>query len=771
MDRVTFAAARRGVQDSAMEILRPAVRAGLERYGPGEEWQAGIVRAAARVWNDIQTQEDTNAPPSSRFKTALVDSLDQTTRPSSPPDDAQVDRITQWLAAWTVNASTLASVEFLSEGDQTVEWVTMEDDAVRPMHAAVDGQVTLAGEPFNVGGHELRVPGEPVGPPEVWINCRCVLRPSGGDMPEEFAQETVIEEVATEEEIVDESVPWHGVLAPVGVESGDGRMLAVEGLDTRALPIPLKWQKFDADRHDASFIVGNIEKVWQDGNLIKAQGRMANTAEGNEAIGLMADGMLRGVSVDVDRATSALQNRDGSVFDFEAYDPETDDGPIEVLTEYRISAATLCSMPAFQEAFAMLGPWEDADAAEVEGDDEDEALVAGACLPCEAAAALEAGEAALGVDEFRAALLEALGRPLVAGAAFAPGTKDGPGWVTNPKETQQLRRYWTKGAGAAKIAWGTPGDFNRCRAQLAKYVTNPDWLAGTCANLHKVALGVWPGQEAASLGEGIVASASVNFVDEPGALVASARNIPGAWFIDPELPGPTPLTITDEGQIFGHVATWGVCHTGLGKSVGQGGNCVTAPYSNSNYAYFRTGLVKTDVGDFPVGHITMGIGHAGMSLNATESAAHYDRTDAVVADVAAGEDAHGIWFSGALRPGVTDEQIATLRSAAISGDWRQIGAGLEMVAALAVNVPGFPIPRVALAASASTDYALVAASPVTQPAPAGEVSSMSVKEIASAVLDEMEARQNRQVAINSFRTGSLAFADPAVARIREAFLA
>jgi hypothetical protein len=50
--------------------------------------------------------------------------------------------------------------------------------------------------------------------------------------------------------------------------------------------------------------------------------------------------------------------------------------------------------------------------------------------------------------------------------------------------TERIRRYWTKGKGAGKIRWGAPGDFNRCRTQLAKYVQNPDWLAGLCANMH-----------------------------------------------------------------------------------------------------------------------------------------------------------------------------------------------------------------------------------------------------------------------------------------------
>src|SRR5690606_18057447 len=35
---------------------------------------------------------------------------------------------------------------------------------------------------------------------------------------------------------------------------------------------------------------------------------------------------------------------------------------------------------------------------------------------------------------------------------------------------RRLRRYWTRGPGAAKIRWGAPGDFKRCVRQLRKYV-------------------------------------------------------------------------------------------------------------------------------------------------------------------------------------------------------------------------------------------------------------------------------------------------------------
>jgi hypothetical protein len=60
-------------------------------------------------------------------------------------------------------------------------------------------------------------------------------------------------------------------------------------------------------------------------------------------------------------------------------------------------------------------------------------------------------------------------------------------------DTQRLMRYWAEGKGAAKIQWGVPGDFDRCRVELGKYVHDPGTLNGLCANLHKRATGGWPG--------------------------------------------------------------------------------------------------------------------------------------------------------------------------------------------------------------------------------------------------------------------------------------
>lgn len=177
------------------------------------------------------------------------------------------------------------------------------------------------------------------------------------------------------------------------------------------------------------------------------------------------------------------------------------------------------------------------------------------------------------------------------------------------------------------------------------------------------------------------------------ALIASALtdNPPAWWFNDPELTAPTALTVDDDGRISGHLATWGVCHIGepLGKGV-----CVEAPRSNTNYAYFHTGSLKTADGQLlSVGQITLNTGHAAPKASPMSAAAHYDNTGMAVADVRVGEDEFGIWIAGGLRAGVTSEQIRTLRASPLSGDWRLVAGNLELVAALAVNVPGFPVPR------------------------------------------------------------------------------
>lgn len=54
-------------------------------------------------------------------------------------------------------------------------WDTERDARVRVSHRDVDGQVRDLGMPFYVDGFPLLFPGDPIGPPETVINCRCDL--------------------------------------------------------------------------------------------------------------------------------------------------------------------------------------------------------------------------------------------------------------------------------------------------------------------------------------------------------------------------------------------------------------------------------------------------------------------------------------------------------------------------------------------------------------------------------------------------------------------
>lgn len=185
---------------------------------------------------------------------------------------------------------------------------------------------------------------------------------------------------------------------------------------------------------------------------------------------------------------------------------------------------------------------------------------------------------------------------------------------------------------------------------------------------------------------------------------------PSEWFEDPKFTELTPLTITDDGRVFGHVAAWDTCHIGIA------GQCVTPPRSASNYAYFTTGATRLADGvQIPTGVITLGTGHMNdLRADFRKAMEHYDNTGTAAADVAVGDDDFGPWIAGALRSGLTDEQIRALRGAAISGDWRPIAGNRELVAALAVNVPGFPIPRPRVLVASGEPIAMVAAAVVSE---------------------------------------------------------
>lgn len=222
----------------------------------------------------------------------------------------------------------------------------------------------------------------------------------------------------------------------------------------------------------------------------------------------------------------------------------------------------------------------------------------------------------------------------------------------------------------------------------------------------------------------VVVPASIVFGDE--ALTASAAEWrpPLEWFETPELPGKCPLTVLENGRVYGHLATWDSCHASFLPS------CIPPPKSPSNYARFHTGEIDTEEGaTVSVGKLMFSPndgGHADRSLSASKASQYYDRTGMVAAVLRASDGKHGIWVAGALNPELTPQQRkdmrAELRLNPPSGDWRIWDGNYDLLCAIAVAVPGFPIARATVTITASADgvemsEAIIASSGIFEPDP------------------------------------------------------
>lgn len=535
---------------------------------------------------------------------------------------------------------------------------------------------------------------------------------------------------------------WRGIIAPLDTPSGDGRVIGTPHsgkIRVRPLPMPLLYQLVTGKGHENSVVVGDVDRVWRDGSYLMGEGRFdLGSKHGREAARQLRDGFHRWVSVLIDDETGepACVNADGTYTTACAADCEHTNF-YNVATDWRATSVTMVAEQAFPEA-TIKPVWEEAD-------DEDEVLV----------------------EEIIAAGITAEERQKAAedGAAM-------PGGRYPIRNEEDLRKA-IHAVGRAGGPTGTSTDRNAVRRHIikrARALGKADMIPDT-----------WNSDGTLKGGEHALAL-ELHGIEEddcpclPSAMVASAATVeapPASWFADPKLEGPTPLTVTADGRVFGHLACWDSCHTSYA------GRCVTPPKSQSGYAYFHTASIPVDDGSgtrpgLPVGLITLNTGHADIGDNHVRAMAHYDNTGTQAAAVRAGEDAFGIWVAGSVLPQVSEEDRATLARSPISGDWRVIGGKQELVAALSVNVPGFPVPRYRTDRDGQA-YALVAAGVVPQAAPdlrtytstKGPVTvTVDAANLAKLVADELEAREERRAEHAATMTGYRAMVENYVQKKR-----
>lgn len=87
-------------------------------------------------------------------------------------------RIARTEATAAFNAGALAAAEVLTGPERPLvkQWLSRRDDRTRQTHYDANGQLRFLDEAFRVGVSDMRFPGDPLGPADETINCRCIMK-------------------------------------------------------------------------------------------------------------------------------------------------------------------------------------------------------------------------------------------------------------------------------------------------------------------------------------------------------------------------------------------------------------------------------------------------------------------------------------------------------------------------------------------------------------------------------------------------------------------
>lgn len=495
---------------------------------------------------------------------------------------------------------------------------------------------------------------------------------------------------------------WTGPITFEKTPTGDNRLFKAGSIvwDEDDLPIPFKWQRVSAEGHMQSLTIGVVSDIWRhpdNPSIVMAKGEILPVSpEAWEYITLLENGAAGGVSIDGDDASYTITN----VYD---EDGEIITGVYLEFDRLRIRALTAVDIPAFKDAQIILTAaaigstslpmaernqhWDGLAAqkgifewAKTE-DGYDTTKLAKAFLWRDSNGNPQLkGSYKLPFTEVIEGVLMAIPKAIFAAASAMEGARGG---VNIPESDKTAIRGKLKTLYSKIEGNPTPPFSSEKTDETIETIEDVAEFSKKHSNNNRE---MYDGEDTITAG-------------------GVPMNPPASWFAITEPDEPTPLTITDDGQFYAHLAIWDTCH------IGMQGPCVTPP-KKDDFSFFHLGEVMTDDGTaIATGHITFNMGHASIDSDALTASNHYaqqyDDTRTVGADVVASNGKHGIWLCGAIRPGLTEEDIRTLRGAPLSGDWRRIGNKLRLVASLSVNVPGFPVPRAKVLVASGEPEALI----------------------------------------------------------------
>lgn len=136
-----------------------------------------LVRLPDDVYNLIfaEISEGQAAGESNETIAARIDRVILSTGSEWWVNRANVIARTETNRAW--NAGVLAAAQYYQPASSrwVKVWDTDVDGHERPAHKRAEGQSRSLSDPFQVGGEDLRFPGDPAGSPANVINCRCSM--------------------------------------------------------------------------------------------------------------------------------------------------------------------------------------------------------------------------------------------------------------------------------------------------------------------------------------------------------------------------------------------------------------------------------------------------------------------------------------------------------------------------------------------------------------------------------------------------------------------
>lgn len=837
VSRETFASERKQVLLDIGDDLYPHVVDALNRVGL-PSWEGPVVAAALDIFDlTARAEIDEWGPVLDDMRDAFAEELGEAlklTKAAKNPT-AQAETLTRWIAQMSHNAAIEAATTADPDDNIGLEWVTMADSSVRSPHKDANGQTVPTGHEFEVGGEKVLYPGQPVGNPENWINCRCLARPTMLDG--ELAATTITASAApglnkdgtppkckyctnpaTQYVLHSEGMAYvpacdehiqqatDDAAASVPGEEPDpsnvdrvgsytitasadpnkkfstATIMALPSLDDPVMgmsseEIPHVTLLFlgEAALFDPEPIIAVIRAV--------AEGVGAPVVEEVNGVGTLGADQADVVLLDA----AHLADIRGAILGDDAV-RAVHDGVEQFPTWIPHLTMGWPDAPRLSESapsvirFDRLALWYgddksniyhlggdpalsklDATAPEkkvIHAEDPEfsqemaDALVASVpegepteeveevaptepdLLPWHGVLAPE-GDPSGDARQFAIKALTSRDLPLPLKAMFIDdeghkgsvvvGRIDAifrDGGLIKANGVWDITEDAEKARGMIerKMWRGVSVDLDAAQGEVVEAAEGAkgsiEFSAGRVCSATLCAIPAFAeafirnGSWEQFANDPMPSGEMVEIPDWPGAAPALALVAAGGpklsveYFKNPMLTEPTPMSLGEDGHIFGHLAAWEACH--IAYEV-----CTTAPSSATDYAYFLTGQVFSDAGPVAVGQITLGGGHADEKLGMRAAMAHYDNVSTAVADITVGEDDYGIWFSGKLRDGLTDKQVHQLFAAGPSGDWRGVRfrgmESLEMVAAHAVNVQGFPIPRTRFAMEGTRQVSLTAA--------------------------------------------------------------